>query len=72
MGILRVTALGAAGVVAYKLWRQQKAGTLATTSYDAGEISPPHGDSMDVAATPDMATSPDVSTGQSSRGFGET
>lgn len=72
MGLLRWVALGAAGAVAYKLWKQRQAETAAATSYryDDRSVTSPHGDPLLGAATASWDPEPSVSASQSSRGFG--
>jgi hypothetical protein len=70
MRLLRMVALGAAGVVAYRLWKQKQAQAPGTSTYevDYGDASPPHGDTL--LGTPNLAPDPVVAAAQSSRGFG--
>ncbi|WCE02549.1 hypothetical protein [Pseudoxanthomonas sp. JBR18] len=73
MRLLRLIALGAAGVVAYRMWKRRQA-DAADTSYpsehDLGEFTPPHGDPLLGAATASWEPEPAVAASQSSRGFG--
>lgn len=44
MGLFRVALLGTAGLVAYKLWKQQQAKVSTSPTYeiDYGDSAPPH------------------------------
>jgi hypothetical protein len=74
MRLFRLVALGAAGAVAYRLWKQRQPARapVTTPEIDYGDATPPHGDVLpgsDTAlATPEESTG---TAGQSSRGFGE-
>jgi hypothetical protein len=74
MKLLRMMALGAAGAVAYRLWKQRQPASapVATHEVDYGDATPPHGDALlgtgPAPATPDE---PATAGAQSSRGFGE-
>ncbi|SEM11202.1 hypothetical protein SAMN05428989_3081 [Pseudoxanthomonas sp. GM95] len=48
MRLLRIVALGAAGAVAYTLWKQRQAKAVPVTTYeiDYGDVAPPHGDPL--------------------------
>jgi hypothetical protein len=72
MGLLRWVALGAAGAVAYNLWKQRQAESGAATAYrhDDRSVTSPHGDPLLGAATASWDPEPAVSASQSSRGFG--
>lgn len=72
MGLLRWVALGAAGAVAYNLWKKRQAETAVATSYryDDHGVTSPHGDPLLGAATASWDPEPSVSASQSSRGFG--
>lgn len=72
MGLLRWVALGAAGAVAYNLWKKRQAETAVATSYryDDHGVTSPHGDPLLGAATASWDPEPPVSASQSSRGFG--
>lgn len=71
MGILRLLAIGAAGVVAYKAWQKRQAGTDAAAEPDTGDVTAPHGDQTFAEASPDVLAEPSAPGTQSSRGFGE-
>lgn len=72
MRLLRMVALGAAGVVAYKLWKQRQAGAPAVTTYDIdyGDATPLHGEALLGTGFTRLAPEPVVEAAQSSRGFG--
>lgn len=71
MGLLRILALGAAGAVAYTLWKQRQAQSAPRAVYDDHGLTPPHGDPLIGAATASWdEPEPPVAASQSSRGFG--
>ncbi|WDS34716.1 hypothetical protein [Pseudoxanthomonas sp.] len=74
MRFLRMVALGAAAVVAYKLWRQRQPTPEPVTTYevDYGDIAPPHGDLLLGTRHTHFGTEAVISAAQSSRGFGGT
>ncbi|WP_337052892.1 hypothetical protein [Pseudoxanthomonas sp. USHLN014] len=73
MGLFRLVALGTAGAIAYKLWKDRQArDAAATPAYDRGDVTPPHGDPLIGAATASWEPEPATPAAQSSRGFGES
>ncbi len=72
MRLLRMVALGAAGVVAYRLWKQRQPSRAPVTAYevDYGDATPPHGDALLGTGSAQFTAEPVVAAAQSSRGFG--
>lgn len=74
MKLLQMVALGAAGVIAYRLWKQRQPTRAPMTDYeiDYGDASPPHGDALLGTRAAEFTPEPVIAAAQSSRGFGET
>jgi hypothetical protein len=74
MKLLRMVALGAAGVIAYRLWKQRQPARAPMTEHaiDDGDASPPHGDALLDTDAAESTSEPAVAAAQFSRGFGET
>lgn len=72
MGLFRLVALGTAGAIAYKLWKDRQARDAAAARLRSWRCHPPHGDPLIGAATASWEPEPATPAAQSSRGFGES
>lgn len=70
MSVVRMIAVGALGLVAYRAWRRHRIRALESPKPDDRTRTPPHGDPVLVGETLEVGPAP-VAGMQSSRGFGE-